>query len=266
MKYPVKEFYPVEGVKENVRPFRIKAKEKNGTLAILAHGFTSSPKTMENLANYLAEQGIDVEAIILAGHGGDLESLEKATHHDWINGFEEILVANFSKYKNIFLVGNSLGANVAIYLASKYSEIKGLVIIGAPIYLRKERISKFFLPVYRFLRIKTWKKMWLDLDDLEQMLDIGSHTDIPIRSIVEFYNFISDHSKKNVNDLNVPVLLIHSRFDDVSDPRSSQFIFSKIKSTDKELYILGKDSHGIFHKTRRDFLFRKVANFIKKRS
>ena len=266
LPYPQKEFYPVANVKEKAWPFKIKAKENNDTLVILAHGFTSSPGAMVDLADFLAQNAIDVEAVLLAGHGSDLNALAEASHHDWISSFEKVLVANLDKYKNIFLIGYSLGANVAVYLANKYSRINGLVVFGAPIFIRKEKLAKFFLPFYQFLRIKTWKKMWLNPDDLEQMSAIGSQTDIPIKSIVEFYNFISDHSKKNIKEFARPILLVHSRFDNVSDPYSSQFIFSQIKSTDKELYILGKASHGIFHKNRHDFLFKKILSFIRKRS
>jgi len=52
LPYPQKEFYPVANVKEKAWPFKIKAKENNDTLVILAHGFTSSPGAMVDLADF----------------------------------------------------------------------------------------------------------------------------------------------------------------------------------------------------------------------
>jgi len=58
-------------------------------LAILIHGFTSSPHDLLELAQFLASKDITVKAPLLAGHGRTWQDLEKCTCYDWWNSVNE---------------------------------------------------------------------------------------------------------------------------------------------------------------------------------
>lgn len=257
-----KDFKEMSGIASDARPFRIIAQPDNDTLAILIHGFTSSPYHLHHLAEYLAEQGIDVEAILLAGHGGDRKMLEQSNHHDWLNSLREVIVSNINKYKNIYLIGHSFGANLAICLSFDYPQIKGIVALGPSIFITGESWQRFFLFWYKLFRIKKWKKKWLRPSNIAELKKSGGRVHIPIKSIDQFYKFIDFHTKLELKHCQVPILIAHSRYDKVSLPKSSQYLFTNIASQDKELFILDKNDHGLLHQTRRDFLFRKIVDFI----
>lgn len=258
-----KVFFEVQGVVDDARPFRIQAKPDNDTLAIVAHGFTSSPYHLRHLADYLAENDIDVETILLAGHGGTRQDLEKTDHHDWLDSVEKIFLKNIDKYKNVYVIGHSLGANISICLSVKYPKIKGIVALGPSIFIRGESWQRFFLPWYKFFGIKKWKKMWLTAEEEENIRKRGGRVNIPIKSIDQFFKFIDTHTKKEIKQVVAPILIFHSRYDMVSKPSSSQYLFDHVASTDKELFILNKTDHGLLQNTRRDFLFKKISNFIR---
>lgn len=259
-----KYFFKVEGIVDAARPFRIETRPNNDTLAILTHGFTSSPYLMHNLAEYLAENDIDVEAILLAGHGGSRKMLERTNHHDWIQSVEKILLKNVGKYKNIYMIGHSLGANMSLCLSVDYKQIKGIVALGSSVFIWGERWQRFFLFWYRLFGIKKWKKIWMKDTDINGIKKMGGRIHIPIKSIRQFYKFIDHHTKHELSHVKAPIFIAHSRYDMVSNPRSSYFVFKHVGSKDKELFILDKNNHGILDKTRRDFLFKKIVDFIYK--
>lgn len=258
-----KDFYDQEGLAKWAQPFRIKAKPDNDTLAILVHGFSSSPYIMYSLAEYLAENGVDVDVVLLAGHGRNFKLFGQSDAHDWYKSVEKVIKENQTKYKNIYLVGHSLGGSLSVCLGIKYPQIKGIVTMGVSVYLRGEKWIRFALPfALRFT--KRYKKRWLTEDEMERLKQQGRRVYVPVKSVKDLYHFIDKHLKPRIKLLRVPVLVIHSRDDRVSQPKSSEFLFNNLTVDDKELYILHKDSHGVLHKSRSDYVFAKIVDFIKK--
>lgn len=257
-----KHFTFLPDVSPKAQPFVIQA-DNSDTLAILIHGFSSSPYAFHDLAEYLAQRGVDVETVLLAGHGRDFKSLKNSTTLDWYHSAEKILHKNQAKYKNIFVIGESFGSNVAIHLAAHYPQIRGVVTLSIPVFLFKEKTIRFFLPLAALVTNK-YKKRWFDVKDIHQMKEFGRHLYLPIASIKNFYRFIDTFTKKEAHKVRVPALIMHSRNDRVSQAASSQWLFEEIKNKHKELYILDKDNHHLIYKTRSDLVFAKIASFIEK--
>lgn len=256
-----KEFQGLEGVTKKAWPFHIK--KGNDTLAILVHGFTGTPYDLWVLADFLALNQVDVVVPLLAGHGGSTKRLAATNADDWLNSLEKYLLDNLGKYKRIFFVGYSFGANLSFNLTIKYKEhITGVISLGLPIFMRNEKRIRLLLPLAKIFK-KTYKKYWLSEEEENNIKDEGRHNHIPINSIIYFYNFIDQHTKKELSQITLPVLVIHSRDDLVSDPYSSEFLFANLSSTrDKHLFILNKDEHNVIDNTRRDFIFTKTLDFI----
>ena len=97
---------------------------------------------------------------------------------------------------------------------------------------------------------------------IRDIIEQGRHSHIPIPSIVSFYDFIDEHTKKEISKVKTPVLAIHSRDDLISHPRSSEYLFKNLTVDDKHLFILNKEDHNPVHNTRRDFIFSKTLHFI----
>lgn len=255
----------VEGVAKKARPFKIMAKPNNDSLAIVIHGFSGSPYDLHILAEHFAESGLDVEVPLLAGHGADFNSLMKSEQEDWIKSVESVLVANMDKYNKIFLVGYSFGANIAIHLSLKYSQIvNGIVALGAFIYKRKELLGRLLLPLAKLFPNFSYTKTWLSDEEKQIYPEIGRHVKLPMGSLNKIANFLDNYTKKEISQVTVPVLVIHSRDDEVSHPRGSEYLFNHLTVADKSLFVLNKHDHNPVLNTRRDYVFNTIYNFIKR--
>ncbi len=258
-----KNFYSLPQVAPKAQPFFIKAKENNDTLVILVHGFTSSPYGLHHLADFLAKQGNDVEVVLLAGHGSGFEDLKNTTHLDWYRSLERVYLKFANTYQNIFVVGDSFGANMAINLAYHYPQIRGVVTLNAAVYIRKEWAIRIGLPFARIF-LKKYKKRWHYVADLANVREAGRHIFIPIKSVVHFYHFIDHFTKKTASQVQTPILLIHSHNDAVSDSKSSQWLYQHWATPDKQIFIINKTKHGfgLINDSRHDFVMNKISNFI----
>lgn len=259
-----RQYYDIPGVPEKARPFFVKAQENNDTLVIAVHGFTSSPYYIRYLADYLADHGFDVEVVLLAGHGRNIYDLVKTSTTDWYQSLEKVYLKNKNKYKNIFVVGYSFGANLALHLSIQYPQIRGIVAMAMPIFLRDEAKIRFLLPLARIF-LKKYKKKWADYHDVQSVEEQGRHVYVPLKSFSQFIKFIDTTTKSEIKFVSTPVLIMHSRDDLISDPKSSEYLFYRLKVKDKHLFILDKHKHNLLQDTRRDFVFTRVVSFIKQR-
>lgn len=255
----------IDGVAAKARPFKIMAKPNNDTLAILIHGFSGSPYDLHVLAENLAAYGIDVEVPLLAGHGSDLKTLAATDHQDWIKSAENVLLANLDKYSRIFLIGYSVGANISLHLSIKYPQVlNGVISLGIFLYKRKEILSRLLLPFTRLMPNAVYTKSWLTEEEKRVYPEIGRHVQLTMGSVRKVAHFLDNYTKRELSQVTVPVLVIHSRDDEVSHPRGSEFLFNHLTVADKSLYILNKHDHNPVLSGRRDFVFTKILDFIKK--
>src|SRR3989344_8099690 len=87
-------------------------KKVQGTkVALLLHGFTSSPREFRDLSDYLAKKGISSYAPLLAGHGTSPERLAIIKYYQWIESIQANINMLEKSYNKIYLVGNSFGGN-----------------------------------------------------------------------------------------------------------------------------------------------------------
>ena len=98
---------------------------------VIIHGFTGNLYDNEYLMNYLEyDLMFDVYAETLPGHNHDRFSDAKIS--DWkkaIDNEMERLIKN--GYRTIYVIGHSMGGILASYAASKYKEVKKIVLVNA---------------------------------------------------------------------------------------------------------------------------------------
>lgn len=248
-------------IKEKARPYFQDA--GGDVLAILIHGFTGTPYDLREVANFLFTKGISIKVPLLAGHGRHWVDLEDSSYYDWWKTVEDEIKAAAGKYKKIFLVGYSFGANLALDLAARYPEqITGVISLGISVFLRKELMIKLFLPFFHFF-LKKYRKAYIKKQHLPDYEDSGSYVYVPTKSVYDFYKFIKNYTKKELHKVTVPVLIVHSRDDAITHPLSSQFVHDRISSIRKELVYLEEINHNPLSSERRNLIFGKIDNFIK---
>jgi carboxylesterase len=124
---------------------------KVDTAVLMIHGFPSTPNVYQYSAHCFFEKGYDSYAYLLPGFGTNIEDFKKTYFTQWFNyackKYEELK----SRYKNVVIVGISMGGAITLKLGEKYSntDIEPLAIIpiSAPVvynsFIRDRKITNF---------------------------------------------------------------------------------------------------------------------------
>ncbi|NQU77237.1 alpha/beta fold hydrolase [Candidatus Falkowbacteria bacterium] len=253
-------------VKEKAKSFYYKANPKSDSLVFLFHGFSGSLYDLKEVAEYLVAQHLDVKGVRLAGHGSSPEDLAATTAGDWWHSVNREMLAIKDNYKNIFIIGYSFGGNLAIDFALRYPLIiKSIVLLGPSVFIRRDKLYRFLLPYKKVFSKYQTKRIGSPKDILEYE-EKGGYSRIFIKSIKEFFDFITDYTIKEIPFLKTPTLIIHSKKDKVVHPRSSTYIYNKIQSPKKELMFLDDHEHNPFFYDKKPEIFEKIKNFLKENS
>ena len=222
---------------------------------LIIHGFAGGTYDEEELANYLElNKGFDVFQFTLPGHE---KNLSKVDRREWISASEkqvEWLIKN--GYDRIYLIGHSMGGVIATYLASKYKEIKKLV-LAAPAF-QYLNVIKDDLNVAKSLKIapKVIKDYGSD-EIIARMLKLN------ITVIKEFMEFVKEHYNYP-KYVTCPLLIIQGDNDSLVPVSSSEYVYNSVKSKIKKLIVLEGVTHDIFRDTTKEKIFKLVENFLKR--
>lgn len=98
--------------------------------ALVLHGFTGDPGSMRGIAAALAEAGFAVELPLLPGHGTVLADMMPTTWDDWSNAAEAAYDELAASVDAMVVVGLSMGATLAAWLAARGAGVAGLVCVN----------------------------------------------------------------------------------------------------------------------------------------
>jgi carboxylesterase len=73
------------------------------------------------LGRHLHEAGYTVAGPLLPGHGTRPEDLNRVSWQDWVGATEEVYQKLSARCQSVFLGGESMGAVLALYLASQHA-------------------------------------------------------------------------------------------------------------------------------------------------
>jgi len=248
---------------KGAEPIFIDKKSKIGVL--LLHGFTSTPDQFKELAVFLSDKGFSVFAPLISGHGTNPDDLIKTSAEDWKKSAEEAYLKLKQISPKIFIIGNSFGSNLGIWLLNNFSnEQAGIVTLGAPVFLRFHKILVFRLYAYGWLKKYYKKPARIYETDYIDLNDQVTYPVIPTKSLRDFFRFIKKETKPCLRKIKVPALICHSISDRVVRPKSATYIYEHIKSPFKKIYLFPSDAHTIMSGEHKADLFQKIYDFFKK--
>ena len=76
---------------------------------------------------------------------------------------------------------------------------------------------------------------------------------------------LSKTVRKNLKKIHTPIILIHSKFDNLSSTKSAKIVYNKISSEIKEYIELEKSYHMVLYDNEKEFVMNKVLEFISNR-
>ena len=227
----------------------------NKKAILLIHGFAGGaydygdlPNDLELINNY------KVFTYTLPGHNKSI--INNVTKEDWIKKSEYQIekIINHG-YKDIYVIGHSMGGVIASYLASRYKEVKKLV-LAAPAF----QYFKFENNKINILEsIKVVPNLFKDYDKSEVISRIFK---VPVSTIREFTSLVKEHHD-DIKNIKCPTLIIHGTKDEIVPTSSTLYVYDNIKSSSVMLVEFENLTHNLFINDRYNEIKNLIMNYFK---
>ncbi|WP_028402998.1 alpha/beta hydrolase [Ectobacillus panaciterrae] len=244
------EQYPIL---QGAEPFFLKG---NDVGVLISHGFAGTPQSVRFLGEYIAQQGYTVYGTRLKGHGTHYKDMENCTYDDWIQSLEEGYHFLKRHCRKIFIMGQSMGGTLAIHLAGKYEDIKGMIVINA---------AMTTIPVFEALKDKH-EPRFVD----EGAPDIKAkdayeiaYAKAPIQSIQQLL-LLMNETRRTLESITCPTLAFASKEDHVVPPENTDYVIRHIKSEIKETITLYNSYHVASMDYEKEFIAEQSCLFLEK--
>jgi len=273
-----------------------KDKENKEIAVLLIHGFAASPIELQPLAEYLKDS-CDVYAPILPGHKTDIKDLDKQKYTTWLEFSEKIYFRLLQEYSKVVIIGFSMGGTICLYLASKKSPYK-LILMSTPINFFDTNFAKILLADWKKTNIslstiiteikeisknqthqnqsninkmkevmnRLYKKIKRDLMKLN--IEMQEYTDtydqISYNAIHQIFLLVK-FVKTQISRVDADTLIIHSKQDYLIPVSNSKEIMNSISSNAIERFLLDDSGHQVMLDKDHRIIFRKIEEFIKRK-
>ncbi len=255
-------FTPTYPVPEERKPYTLIAdqNEGNGRIGcLMLHGFMGSPYSSRPMADYLVTQGITMHCHLLSGHGHWPDKLYKVPHQRWLEEAEEGLARIRELADEVFLIGHSMGTVMGAHLATKYKDIRGMVML-TPLYdIPDKRLS--VMPFLRYVMPWFYPHMLpsmhdlmkqrvldfdptLDLDDPAVQAQIPKMTRVPTSGLAEMIKMVK-YGRQFWSQLTLPVLIFQGGDDPAVPSETMAKIYNLLPSKHKELKTFPNAGHEL---------------------
>ena len=249
-------------------------KKINVAIGII-HGLGEHSNRYDDFAEYFCKKGFGVYSIDLRGHG---KSEGKRGH---INNFKKLIDDSEEMFINIrkenlnvpmVMFGHSLGGCIALnYLCENQSKEIDLAIISSPWLKTVLEPPKFIIYIQKIL-VGLFPS--LTLNNRLDPYDLSKDTDIVKKYIEEplVHNKISlkmfsevnkaiDKIENESEKINIPVLLVHGKKDNIISFKGTEKVSKKINNSKLTLY------EGLYHEPHNDLekneILADYTSFIK---
>lgn len=235
---------------------------------LLCHGYKSSPKEVEALAEFLNGLGFKIYAVRLSGHGTAPINMKDVTWQDWYSSLQRGYAALNNICSKIIIIGFSTGGLLALLSCAKKKtdsrkKIGGIVAINAA--LKLQDIKTKMVP-----GINIWNEMLdklnIDIGKLEYVDDEPENPKINYKRnyliAVQQLGELMEECKKNLDKISAPTLVIQAKHDPVVNPSSGKLIYKNIKSKNKFLFEPNFSNHVIVNGKNKEEVFESVRDFL----
>ena len=233
----------------------------NNRAVLLIHGWSSTPYEVRRLGKYLNEAGYTVSGPQLRGHGTVPKDLENVKWTDWLSDLEVAYDDLRKKYKTVFVMGTSIGSNLAILLASERSDIAGLVLMATPYKIKLEKLTVIFARSLKLVRPYN-KKFYPPTFGLSTSITrLISYQTYPVKSALETFDLIKA-ARMKLKAVYQPCLLIQSSSDHIVNKKSIEEIYNRISSIKKKKRYIKRAYHTFISDIKNSHIFEDILDFI----
>ena len=223
-------------------------------MIVFIHGFMGSPNFFCGLATRARDMGHKSASVVLSGHCGKGAAYARARRQDWARDVRRVTE---SADEPVLLVGHSIGGLLAVRAAAENPNVKGLFLISTPL-----KLNVFSPPAL-------WRRFW----DLFNPLIRKANTElcgVPLSSPYVWLGFASAlqvpllirESKPLAERLNIPVVTVHSRRDEVVSFKSAEMFAKRLANAKHEGIELSVSRHTWFEAGEWGIVEARFAEFV----
>jgi carboxylesterase len=208
---------------------------------LLIHGFTSSPREMESLGDFLKANDCEVRIPTLPGHNRRPEDLRAVSYQDWLSTVEREYQDLAKEAANGFVIGSSMGAALALHVAANF-RVNGVVALAPALRLPVwKKLAIFALsPV---LRWRT-KPNGPDVRNQAAGARLQSYDIYPTAALKELLQ-IMRIVREELSKVEAPLLIMHGRHDATMSLRNVEVLRRSVSSQDIQIEILDNSAHVV---------------------
>ncbi len=234
----------------------------NDSCVLLIHGWSSTSYEMHHLSQKLNSEGFSVCVPLLPGHGTKSSDLENIIWEDWYNCVEKKYLELKKKHKKVYVGGCSLGGNLSILLAQKYECVSGVVLLGTPFRMQREKMN-FVIAKFVSQFKKNIKKSYpLKMKKICGIIRLISYQEYPIKSALEVLKAVQA-SRNNLKSVNQPILIFQSDIDYLLDRDSIYEFYKAINSSNKKMKLVPNAYHNFVYDKKHSDVYDEITKFVK---
>lgn len=225
--------------------------EAGSTGALLIHGFTATTAEVRPFAHKLHQEGFTTSGVLLPGHGTHPDDLNRSTWKMWLAKVKRSYESLLRQCDRVWVMGESMGALLALELAAQHPEIPGLVLFAPAI-----KVDGLWQA--RFLALF---KDYLEKNAEDDGLPWKGYTVYPLKASVEMLK-LQKHTRKQLENISQPTLVMTGELDQTIAPDSAEIILEGIESAIKRHVHMENSGHCIILDQEIDEAFEHVLEFI----
>ena len=262
-------------------------KNEGGPTLILIHGLTGTPNEMKFLATFFHRRGYTVVCPRLANHGEPIEVLKKSKWQEFYESVRKALLSLDAPSQKgpIFVSGLSMGALLALLLAEEFPDkISGVSCLSPTLFYDGWNVpsSRHLLPLAYWTPIKHiayfkeeppygikneairqrihqyYQKA--DLNNLEGVAKYG-YPYFPVTLFCQL-RLLINYLNKRLSSIHAPVQLVQAKEDDMTSVKNSEFIYNRVSSKMKEIFLLYNSYHVITADQEREKVAQAMEAFF----
>lgn len=226
--------------------------------ALLLHGYTSTPQSLDGLAVALTAAGFEVEVPLLPGHGTAIDDLIPRRWGDWQAAVEEAWDKLAARHEQAVVGGLSMGGTLATWVASTRA-VAGLACVNPMIDPPAESFRELMLA---FVAAGHNSVPGPANDVSEPGAREVAYPLWPIEPMLSLFE-AQDHLLGRLPEITCPVLIVTSRHDHVVPPVSSDMLAERVAGP-VERVMLERSFHVATIDVERDLVESSVVDFARR--
>lgn len=254
--------------------------EKPKAGMLLVHGLGEHSGRYGHIVEKLNKLGVAVFTFDGRGHGKSAEGKPTA-YFDSYEDYLKDIDALYGKVKSYlpglpsFLYGHSMGGGLIAAYVLKYKPEAAGVILSSPAIKEAEGTSYLLITISGLINrlLPRSKVLKLDVAGISRIPEevekyktdpLVYQENIPTRTGFELYQMMQ-FIQGQAENFELPVLLIHGDADRLTNPKGSELLAIKAKSTDKTFKIFPGGFHELINDSDRKEVMQLICDWVEER-